>query len=358
MTALTAKATPAARKHPVPWRPMARATWLQHRAALITLLAVSAALALAMAAGELQIQATYARYAADSCVPHPIHAPCGTSASTIAASTDGFTALVIALHVLPIVIGVFIGAPLISRELESGTFRFTWTQGIGRARFVLTTVALLAAAVTAATCALGVLLSWYAHPFDVVGVESHWQSGLFDTTPLMLPAWTLLALATGIFLGALTERVVTAMAATAAAAGGLLLGAFWELDHHLLSLGPLAAHAQPTGGLSIGLLNESAMPGFGPAGSWLVRGWITGPGGHQLSTTAADNLQNRMYAAMTKAGNKTDSAAWLSAHHYAYWLSYQPADRFWYFQATTGATLITLAIAFTLMTIWLIRRRG
>jgi hypothetical protein len=358
MTALTVKAMPRTRKHPVPWRPMARATWLQHRAALITLLAVSAALALAMVAGELAIQATYARYAADGCVLYPIHAPCGTIANTIAASTNGFTALVIALHVLPILLGVFIGAPLISRELESGTFRFTWTQGVGRARFVLTTVALLAAAVTAATCALGVLLSWYARPFDVVGVESHWQSGLFDTTPLMLPAWTLFALGTGIFLGALTGRVVTAMAAAAAAAGGLLVAAFWELDHHVLSLGALAAHALPAGGLSIGLLNESASPGFGPAGSWLVRGWITGPGGHQLSTTAADNLQNRMYAATTKAGNKNDPSAWLSLHHYAYWLSYQPAGRFWYFQATAAAVLITLAIVFALMTIWLVRRRG
>jgi hypothetical protein len=357
MTALTAKAMPRARKHPVPWRSMARATWLQHRVALITLLAVSAALALATVAGELAIHATYARYAA-GCVPRPIHAPCGTIANTIAASTDGFTALVIALHVLPILIGVFIGAPLISRELESGTFRFTWTQGIGRTRFVLTTVVLLAAVVTAATCALGVLLGWYAHPFDVVGVESHWQSGLFDTTPLTLPAWTLLALGTGIFLGALTGRIVTAMAATVAAAGGLLLAAFWELDHHMLSLGALTAHAAPAGGVSIGPLNGNAIYGFGPAGSWLVRGWITGPGGHQLSTSAADNLQNRMYAAMTKAGNKTDSTTWLSAHHYAYWLTYQPADRFWYFQTTAGAILITLAIAFTLMTIWLIRRRG
>ena len=116
------------------WRALARATWLQHRAALITLLAVSMALALAIVAGRLAIGASYARYTADGCALHPIHAPCGTIASTMAASTNGFTALVIAVHVLPVVIGVFAGAPLISRELESGTFRFTWTQGVGRTR--------------------------------------------------------------------------------------------------------------------------------------------------------------------------------------------------------------------------------
>jgi hypothetical protein len=337
---------------------MARATWRQHWAALITLLAVSAALALATVVGELAIRGLYARYAAGCVVPQANDPNCATIANTFAASTNGFTALVIALHVLPIVIGVFVGAPLISRELESGTFRFTWTQGIGRTRYVLTTLALLAVAAAAVTCALGALLGWYAHPFDVVGDESRWQPGLFDTTAVTLPAWTLFALGTGTLLGTLIGRIVTAMAATAAAAGGFLVAAFWTLDRHLLSVGPLAARAAPAGGISVGPLNGDAIYGFGPAGSWLVRGWITGPGGHELGATAANDLQTRMSAAMTKPGSKTDAAAWLSAHHYVYWLSYQPAGRFWSFQAIAAAVLVGLAIVSALTTVWLIRRRG
>lgn len=312
---------------------MARVTWRQHRGALITLVAASAALALAMVAGQLGVR--------------------GTSANTIAPGTNALNAIVIALHVLPVLVGVFLGAPLIAREVEGGTFRFTWTQGIGRTRFTGTTIALLAAVVTATTCALGALLAWYAHPFEAAGLTSQFQSGFFDTTALTLPAWTLFALSLGTFLGALIGRVVTAMAATAAAAGGLIVGTFWELDHHLLSLGALATPVRPTGGLFLGLLNMPAEPGFGPSGSWLVSGWITGPGGHQLSTTAAGNLQNRLNAVTIK-----DPAAWMSLHHYTYWLSYQPADRFWYFQATTGAALAALATAFALMTIRLIRSRG
>jgi hypothetical protein len=345
MTALAVPAAPGGRRHPVPWRPMARASWRQHRAALIALLAVSAALALATVAGELAIRALYARYVAGGCVvPQPIDPNCGAIANTFAASTNGFTALVIALHVLPIVIGVFIGGPLVSRELELGTFRFTWTQEIGRTRYVLTTVALLAVAAAAVTCALGALLGWYAHPFDVVGDESRWQAGLFDTTALMLPAWTLFALGAGTLLGTLTGRIVTAMAATAAAAGGFLIAAFWTLDRHLLSLGALVTRATAADGAF--------------AGDWLVRGWITGPGGHELGPTAAEDLQTRMSAAMTNAGKKADPATWLSAHHYVQWLSYQPAGRFWYFQGIAAAVLVALAIVFALTTVWLIRRRG
>lgn len=347
MTALATRAAPAGRRHAVPWRAMARATWRQHRAAVITLLAVSAALALATVAGELAIRALYARYAAGCVVPQASDANCGNMANTFAASTNGFTALVIALHVLPIVIGVFVGAPLISRELESGTFRFTWTQEIGRTRYVLTRVALLAVAAVAVTCALGALLGWYAHPFEVVGDESRWQAGLFDTTALMLPAWTLFALGAGTLLGTLTGRIVTAMAATGAAAGGFLIAAFWTLDRHLLSLGALVTRAPAADGAFVG-----------PASDWLVRSWITGPGGHELGPTAADDLQIRMSAATTSAGKKADPAAWLTAHHYAQWLSYQPAGRFWNFQGIAAAALLALAIVFALTAVWLIRRRG
>ena len=90
-----------------------------------------------------------------------------------------------------------------------------------------------------------------------------------------------------------------------------------------------------------------------------MRGWITGPGGRELSAAMAVRVHSRMYEAMTRAGKKaTDPAAWVSAHHYAQWVSYQPAGRFWYFQAIAAAALVVLAIVFALTTVWLVRRRG
>jgi hypothetical protein len=35
------------------------------------------------------------------------------------------------LQVVPVLIGAFIGAPVLARELEFGTFRYAWTQGVG-----------------------------------------------------------------------------------------------------------------------------------------------------------------------------------------------------------------------------------
>jgi len=98
---------PQVHEHPVPWRPMARVTWLQHRGGLMGVLALFCACALAI---------VLERFTA------PSHA---SSLLIRFASPDAFTLLVSVIQLFPVVIGVFVGAPLISRELESGAFRFT-----------------------------------------------------------------------------------------------------------------------------------------------------------------------------------------------------------------------------------------
>ena len=281
-TVAVAPVSPRRHEHPVPWKAMARVTWLQRRSTLIGLLVVFVACAVAIVVGQAGTHAAYASFVASGCVQNRFHTPCGNFENWFADNTDLFSAMVIALHVVPVVIGVFVGAPLLSRELESGTFRFTWTQGVGRSRSVVTTLVLLALFVTVATCVLGLVLNWFAHPFEVIGIESQWQSGLFDTTGPMLVAWTLFGLALGTFLGALIGRTVAAMALTAAIVGGFLVASFVWLVARLEAIGALATTRLMPMGLSIGQLNVPGAQFNGPVGSWLVRAWFTGQGGKRL----------------------------------------------------------------------------
>jgi ABC-type transport system involved in multi-copper enzyme maturation permease subunit len=320
-------------RYPVPWRPMTRATWLQHRGSLITAGLLFAAFALVIVESRLGLHGT----------------------NSIAVETTRLSLITITLLLIPVLAGMFIGAPLIARELEAGSFRFAWTQGIGRTRWVVTKMVLLCGAGAAATGALGFLADWYASPFEAAALVSRWQGGQFNVTVLTLPAWTLFSLAAGTFAGALIGRVVAAMAATAAFVGGLIVLDFMRLHDWFLGIAPDVTRGSPSG-TGLGALNTFAVPGGipGPRGSWLVNGWYTGPDGQRLSSAAVNSLVNKLDASRWAL---TNPAGWLGRHHDAYWLSYQPVSRFWGFQGAEVGILLAITMMLVAATIGLVNRR-
>ena len=72
----------------------------------------------------------------------------------------------------PPLIGAFVGAPLLAREFEAGTFRYAWTQGFGRWRWTLAKLVALGVVVAVASGALSVLASWYYQPYFASGNQS------------------------------------------------------------------------------------------------------------------------------------------------------------------------------------------
>jgi ABC-type transport system involved in multi-copper enzyme maturation permease subunit len=334
---------------PVSWRRLMRVARIEHRAALITVLIAFVVLVIAIIIGRDAVNAGYASYLAAGCtLAHPNNLEVCANTGNQFADIPSFTPLVIALRLFPLIIGAFVGAPLIAREVESGTYRFAWTQGAGRTRLLLVTLAMLALIVTLVAVALGLLLGgWYIHPYDVINVAvgSHWQAGLFTTTWWMTPVWTLFALALGTFVGALVKRTVAAIAATALIVGGVLVGVSQFLPR-ILDIGAVASSRVALSDFLVGTINMTGFRGVGPAGSFLVSGWFTGPGGKVIVGRAANTVRDHLIRlSLTKDGANDPHAAtrWLALHHYTYWLAYQPADHFWILQAVIG--LVVLAIA-------------
>jgi ABC-type transport system involved in multi-copper enzyme maturation permease subunit len=318
---------------------------LQHRAALLTIFAAFVALIVAIVIGRDAVNTSYANYLAAGCaLVHPTNLEVCANTSNQFADIPSFTPLVIALRLFPLVIGAFVGAPLMAREVESGTYRFAWTQGVGRTRLLLATLATLALIVTPVAVALGFLLgSWYIHPYAVIniGVGSHWQPGLFTTTWWMTPVWALFALALGTFVGALVKRTVAAIAATAVIVGGVVLavGAYLSRTY---GMGASMSSRMLLNGMNSGPLNQVATRGQGPAGSWLVRAWYTGPGGHVLGIKAAIRVSAQVNNLFESKGGTSAAPHWLALHHYTYWVAYQPAGHFWMLQAFVGLIVLLL----------------
>ena len=239
MTALTepARLEQDASLRPVPWRRMAWVIWRQHRIALGGVAAFLGALAVYVWVVGLQLHHAY--------TTPPLATPNSPTCADLITHFNFMNHVLqggYVLQIVPPLIGAFLGGPLLARELETGTFRYAWTQGFERWRWALAKLVALAVVVTAAAGALSVLLSWYYQPYlatrngalDLSGL-SPFGGGVFDLRGVAFAAWTLAAFAIGGLAGMLIRRVVPAIVATLAAYTVLALVAANVLRQHYLT---------------------------------------------------------------------------------------------------------------------------
>ena len=354
MTALTIPARPDsegdAGPRPIPWRRMAGVTWRQHRYALAGVAVLLGALAVWLWIIGTSLHQAYA--AAVAC--HP--ASSGACQGLVNAFDDMNNHMVSAaspggvfLQVVPVLIGAFAGAPVLARELETGTFRYAWTQGFGRWRWALAKLVLLAVVLAAATGAVGVLVSWYYQPYFAAGNQSLGLSEippfatLFSLRGVAFPAWTLAAFTIAALAGMLIRRVVPAIVATLAVYAGLAVAAGGFLREHYLT--PLVTTSPNV-----------------PGTAWVIGQWWTKDGRFAFAPNPPLSLLNQFCSAPpTGKGGKPSFGTFaqcLAPHGYAQWNSFQPASRFWPFQWIEGGWLLLLAALLIAVTLWLVQRRA
>jgi hypothetical protein len=348
MSVLTTPAQPGHGKdlRPVPWRRMAWVTWRQHRLAMAGVAGFLGVLALYLLAEGLPIRSAYA--AVTAC--HPASsALCQSLANNFNTGSYTFQAGIVSalLQVTAALIGAFAGAPVLARELESGTFRYAWTQGFGRRRWAAAKLALLAIAVVAVAAAFSAMFSWYYEPFFASGDQTPLGSTVFDLRGIAFPAWTLTAFTIGAAAGVLLRRVVPAMIATIAAWAGLafVTGAFLRQHYEA----PLV----------------TASPSV-PGTAWVISQWWA-RGGKPASLSSLNQVLRPVGVRAATAGRfqafgshlaNLDPVQYLVRHGFTQMTSYQPASRFWTFQFIEGGWLLALSLLLITMTIWLVRRRA
>ena len=350
MTAVTVPVPPAkdASPRPLPWRRMVWVAWRHHRIALGGVVVFLGVLALWLWITGLQLHHAYA--AAVAC--HPAgSAACQnlivTFDSTNVVLKGGFI-----LQPLPALIGAFVGAPLLARELETGTFRYAWTQGFGRWRWALAKLVLLGIAVAAVAEAFSLLVSRYYQPYLATGHGTVFSSasplspGLFDLRGVAFAAWTLAAFSIGALAGMMIRRIVPAIVATLAAYTGLALLAGNILRQHYMA--PLVA-------------KNSNIPGA----AWVTSEWWTKGGKFAFSGRPRVDLLQQLCPSSFSTGpggrigisGSFSPTQCLLQHGYTQWADYQPASHFWPFQWIEGGWLLALAALLVAVTVWLVRRR-
>jgi len=318
-------------------------TWRQHRAQLLI-----AAAALLTAVTYLLItgavRASYAdRIGLTACLAGKAR-DCGSLTGAWISRFGGIPVAFTLLAGLPLLAGLFWGAPLIAREVETGTYRVAWTQSVSRTHWLAVKLSMFLAVIVAAAAALSLSFSYWFHLYSQVS-----NAGYSDVARLAPPAFDLSGIAPlgtmlfafgiGTAAGALIRRTVPAMAVTL----GGYLGAILPLETMRYTiLAPLT---------TTGRFTNSSFPL--PNGAYsLSTGYATASGrpvpfsylfqvcGHQLS------------------GNQVGiHLSCLVAHGFRSTEVYQPASRYWPLQGIYAGSLALAGVALIGVAIWWTARR-
>jgi hypothetical protein len=294
---------------------------------------------------------------------------CASAANPVLQIDQGLQALVpLIATVAPALAGLFFGAPLIARELETGTFRLAWTQSVTRRRWLAVKLGLVGLVVVAISGLLTWMVDWWEGPLDSAN-QSSFDPGNFGFHGCVPIGYAAFAFALGVTTGVFLRRTVAAMGATLV---GFVLARlavqYWIRPnlispvHKSLSLastgfGTLSADPQ-TDTVSLLTPPHVTMPN-----TWVLSTEVVNHSGHAL--TSQSFLQACPgYGAF---GGVPPEPAQIQAAHAACIrnlsatfhtvVTYQPASRFWPFQWAELGVFVAAALALCGLTYWWLQRR-
>jgi hypothetical protein len=291
-------------------------TWRQHRIQAITALALFCVLAIIAIALGAWMRTVFSTDGIGGCLARSGGAGCAGVISSFTAKFTGgpLIPLVIAVFAIPGMFGAVVGAPLLGRELEQGTWRLAWSQTVPRTRWLLTKLALVTGALIVFGAAVTAVLTWFDQPLNRVG--NRLVLPAFDFEGLVFTCSLVCSFGLAVLAGLLLRNTIGAMVAAYFA---------WEVPTAVIALlnGPIeipapASMTVPCRSGCPGLTTSSVPPATGHLGD-LVLG-------------------------LTRSGNQLI-------------VSYIPASRFWALQLIAGGLYLIVAAAALGTAIWLLHRR-
>jgi hypothetical protein len=344
-------------------------TWRQARTQAVVMAAILGAFAILLLATGPHLVTLYRDSTFAAC-----HSNCSGDAGNFLNQLAGeppyhlvylLGALLIVL--LPAVIGLFWGAPLIARELESGTFRLAWNQTVTRERWLTVKLGVLGLTSMAMAGLLSLILGWWASPIDHAadiqgagGFQSRFFPVDFGTRGIAPIGYAAFAFALGVLVGLMIRRTVPAMAVTFAAILVVQIVFPLAIRPHLI------APVRNTTTVTAAAINQISSN---------VNGSVVGvqvatpnlPGAWVYSNDVVNQAGSANLGPLPSAcpqpgggdgnGSFQDCQQAFAQKHLKEVLVYQPANRYWTFQALEFGIYLTVAILLAWACFWWTRRR-
>jgi ABC-2 family transporter protein len=286
---------------------------------------------------------------------------------------NAFLAVTAVVLILPALIGLFWGAPLIARELEAGTHRLVWNQSITRTRWLAVKLGLTALAVVVAAGLGSLAVDWWSNPIDKAAAGdqfSRMEPLLFDARGIVPIGYALFAFALGVTVGMLVRRTVPAMAVTLGVFVAVQIAMPLLVRAHLIP--PTRATVVISGfnldQFSRGPDGRIHLEGEAPdPNAWLLSSQTVDASGRAvdsipLPTSSGPCAPRQRQPAQAPAGGGpgdelSDCFAEIKRLGYRQQVTYQPSSRFWAFQAIETGIFSFLALALAGFCFWRIRHR-
>jgi hypothetical protein len=286
--------------------------------------------------------------------------------------TTLFYAGIVLMALAPALLGAFLGAPLVARELETGSYRLAWSQSVTRRRWLASKLVLTVGAAAVAVGAASLAVTWWSAPLD--GAVSQTRGGLPDhLTPVtfamrgVVPVgYAAFAVVLGAAAGAVLRRTLPAMAVSLALYAAVQVAVpIWVRPHLVPPVSSTVAFSRSSlDGVSLdGAGRVSVSVHTADRGDWILVNETVGPDGRAtlLPQWFADCLPGPpdpvAGTQRAAAGSIDDCLTRLAQAGYRQHVVYQPADRFWPLQwAETGLYAAGSAVL-AVGCLWWVRRR-
>jgi hypothetical protein len=346
---------------------MIRLSLLQFRIQAIVAAVTLAAFAVLLAATGPQLASMAAADGLDGCHGSGCLSPASYFTGSLVRSPYGVLFLLSTglILLVPAVIGLFWGAPLIARELETGTAALAWNQSVTRTRWLAVKLAVGGLTAMALTEAFSLMQTWWAAPISQAvadgsgaGVaQSRFSQLNFPTHGIAPLGYAAFAFALGVTAGALIRRTIPAMAVTLAIFAALQVAMpLWVRpnlvppDHVVIPVSLASGPSQTGPGGDKFTLYALTVPG--QPGAWLLSSGPVTAAGQATSTTPAACESVGTGPGAGPQGNAFGPGqgpaafvACLASHGIREAVTYQPASRYWRFQWTETASYLLLALA-------------
>jgi len=309
--------------------------WRQQRVQLLSGLGALALLALLLVPTGLHMHSVFTGSGLARCLAAGSKADCSNLSGSFESRFSFLRGLAPLFLILPLLAGLFWGAPLVARDLELGTHRLIWTQGVGRLRWLATKVAFALALTVAAAATYVALIDWWLGPLDR-STGDRFQPGTFDGQGIVPAAYAVFAVAVGVASGAVLRRALPAMAATLLTFISLRVVIAAIVRRHF---------AAPT------RLDYAPLPGsdLNHLGAWVFSQQTLGANGQRIPIGLIPQVCHR---ATVQASSRC-----IRAHHFRQIDVFQPASHYWLFQGIETAIFCGLALALLAFTFWWVRDR-